>query len=244
MAASTDATLMAARFAPWATTRKSVLAEAATTLGLTPRPNWRGPSHEELRVELEILAAGTGVTIIGRDRRDIREGPASRYQTQAAWTVAADGAAPGRITWDIDSGKIGGQIRGPQYRPFVEGLPAALDKARSEAKITRNNLHDQIALTIMDAAPAAPYSKLAHIGAGSWMVMPAGADFERFCRFMRAIGMPVRDKIFVDGPQRSMLAVLAASLESAESRFGTRSGWLAVARRSHADLRAAVMESS
>lgn len=239
-----DATLMAARFSPWATTSKMTLVAAAEAVGLPPRPNWMGPSHEEMRVELEILAAKTGVRIIGRDRRDIREGPSSRYQTQAAWTVTADGAAPGRLTWDIDSGRLGGRLRGPQYRAFGEGLSAALDQAKNSSKITRNNLHDQIALTVMDSSPAAPFAKLAHIGAGSWMVMQEGPAFDQFCRFMRRAGLPVREKIFLDGPQRSMLAVLAGSLESAESRFGSRSGWLAVARRSHAELQAALLEGS
>lgn len=236
MTDQTSPRMMLARYSPWKTTRKAQLQEACRQTGLPMRPNWAHASHETFLDAIADLAHSTGVTVGQRVDIGHREGRHNRYQTVAAWSIAASGALPGSISWNVDTGIVKGKLKGSVYRPFVDGLTAAVERAEAVAEIDRSNLHDQVALSMMMAGPVAPFCRPRMVGPGLWLLAPDGPHFASIRRFMSLLDLPLREVHETEASVTAYRALVRESLATADARYGVRIGWVEEAKKSHRAL--------
>lgn len=235
--------MMLARYSPWKTTRKAQLQEACRQTGLPLRPNWAHASHETFLDALVDLADSTGVSVGQRVDIGHREGRHNRYQTVAAWSVAAPGGRPGSISWNVDTGVVKGTLKGSVYRPFVEGLPQAVERAEAVAAIDRSNLHDQVALSMMELGPLAPFCRPQSVGPGLWLLAPDGPHFAAVRRFLALLDLPLRDVRETEASPTAYRSLIRGSLATADARYGVRVGWVETAKKSHRSLEEVVSDA-
>lgn len=230
--------MLLGRWSPSKSVTKRDLRSACAQTGISPRPNWRHASHEELLAALAEPLLKAGVVITARLDHAPKAGGRSLYQSVGRWGVRrhANDAAPGYFSWNVETGRFSANFPGPRYAAARSAVEEAVRTAEANATVRREDIRDQLALAAMEAAPVAPYCVVPHIGSGLWFLGEDEREFRAVRRFLRGTGHPLLELSELDGPASGIRALIATSSEEAQRRYRTRTGWLAVAKTSHERL--------
>lgn len=233
--------VLAARWSPARATHKKVLVQACEAAGITPRPNWLHPSIREMRDAIEPVAGASGVVIVGTIDSTQTTGTRADYQSTVRWAVRhSKASSAGVIRYDVRTGRVSARLPEAAFGEFRAALPAALEAAELGAQIHRVDARNEMAVVLMDALPLAPFCTLPQAGPGLWMLAIDSPEFNKARRFLSRVDTPALDLSEIDGPPVSLQQAVQKSHASADTRFGTRTGWRSVADRSHAALAEAV----
>lgn len=176
-----------------------------------------------------------GVVVTARLDKAPTAGGRDLYQSVARWGVRrnVNDAPPGYFSWDVQAGQFRANFPGPRYAAARTAVEEAVRTAEAGATVRREDIRDQLALAAMEAAAVAPYCTVPHIGSGLWFLGRDEREFRAVRRFLQAAGHPLLDLSELDGPTTGMRALVESSLEQAQRRYRTRTGWLAIAKASH-----------
>lgn len=229
--------ILAGRWAPAKSVTKRQLRDACAATEITPRPNWLHASHEELMEALAEPLLRAGVLVSGRMEVEALTGGRGVYQSEARWGVRRIklDSPPGFISWNVQTGKMRASLPGPRYAAARAAVEEAVRLAESQANIRREDIRNQLALAIMDDRAVAPFCPLTHIEPVGhvWVVAVDSMEFNRTRRFLQMADAQLLNLSEIEGPADALSRAIRLSLGSAERRYGTRSGWQAIAKASH-----------
>lgn len=230
--------MLLGRWSPSKSVTKRQLRISCGEANIDPRPNWLHASHEEMLAALAPPLEEAGVVVTARLDKPPKAGGRELYQSVARWGVRrnVNDATPGYFSWDAQTGQFRANFPGPRYAAARAAVEEAVRTAEVNATVRREDIRDQLALASMEAAPVAPYCVVPHIGAGLWFLGEDGPEFRAVRRFLQGAGHPLLELSELDGPVSGMRALVVSSLEETQRRYGTRTGWLSVAKTSHERL--------
>lgn len=217
------------------TQTKDALRRAAETAAIPPRPNWRYPSHREFLDQLQHLCDLHGYQIGGEVSRPEFSGTKGLYQTTKSWQIHTRLGDSSVITYDAQTGEFHGRLRGSHWRPLAEHIQQVRDLAYDQAKITKQNVQDQIALMFMDSMPAAPFIFIEGTGRNLWMLVPA-AEEDKVLAFYGTLRVQMLDQIEWRVDRELLERRVNNSLERTVRRLARSAGWVEIAQRSHQQL--------
>lgn len=228
--------ILAARWSPQRETPKAQLMRACEETGVQPRPNWRNPSVQEMLREVEKAANSCGLVLLGPARGEDHFGSRSDYQTIARWGFhSRELKLSTTVQYDVRTGKFRG-AGGAQMHLFREALKTAAVRAREGARINRVDARDEMALALMGHCGIAPFCTIPSQGRGRWMIAADTLEFKAARRFLAKVDCKAVHLSELEPNEKALRATILDSLSTSRTRFGSRTGWVEIAQRSHLAL--------
>ena len=213
--------------------KKQDLIAATSAANLTPRPNWKHPSHREFCERLKVACDKLGMEVTA-ERHIPKNGTTKRlYQTKKSWIISHKNSDTAMLVWDTEEGEMHGKFSGSHWKPLVKLLPSIQAEAYEYASIGPGNIHEQVSLMLMDNFPIAPY--IVSSPRRSYVLAHPGAE-DQLRTFYSHIGWDIGDALLLSLPEDAALLKVAKSEQVGIHRLKRTGGWIEICRRSHQEL--------